>query len=262
MSLPPAGGHPESGQLNDIPMHQLPFTALLNHLFGAPVNDLLLALGVHVKHPTGPIPDHFAMQLLVVLGLIAFFIAVRVNLSVEDPGTLQNLMETFYSLVDAQSAEIIGHDSRRFLSYLITLALYILFCNLLGLIPFFESPTGVAVVPLGCAVVTWVFYQFHGFRENGIGYLKHFAGPVWWMAPLMFLIEVTSHFARILSLSVRLYANMFAGDMVTLVFFSLIPLGVPVIFMLLHFFVALVQTLIFVMLPMVYISEAVAHESH
>jgi F-type H+-transporting ATPase subunit a len=243
-------------------MHQLPLTALLNHLFGAPVNHLLLALGVHVKHPAAPIPDHFAMQLLVVLGLTAFFIAVRVNLSVEEPGTLQNMMESFYSLVDAQSAEIIGHDSRRFLSYLITLAFFILFCNLLGLVPFFESPTGVPVVPLGCAVVTWFFYQMHGFRANGIGYLKHFAGPVWWMAPLMFLIEVCSHLARMLSLTVRLFANMFAGDMVTLVFFSLIPLGVPVIFLILHFFVSLVQTMIFVMLPMVYLSEAVAHESH
>lgn len=243
-------------------MHQLPFTALLNHLFGAPVNHLLLALGLHVKHPAAPMPNYFAMQVLVVLVLTAFFVAVRMSLSVEDPGTLQNVMEWFYSLVDAQSSEIIGHDSRRFLSYLITLSLFILLCNLLGLIPFFESPTSVEAVPLGAAVVTWFFYQFHGFRENGIGYLKHFAGPVWWLAPLMFMIEVTSHVARMLSLSVRLYANIFAGDKVTLVFFSMIPLGVPVIFMILHLFVALVQTLIFVMLPMVYISEAVTHEAH
>jgi len=243
-------------------MHQLPFTALLNHLFAGPVTAFLQALGVHVAHPEAPIANHFAMQLLVALVLAAFFVAVRMNLSVENPGTLQHMMESVYSLLDAQSAEIIGHDSRRFLSYLITLAFFILSCNLLGLVPFFESPTAFAVVPLGCAVVTWFFYQFHGFRENGIGYLKHFAGPVWWMAPLMFLIEVTSHVARMLSLTVRLYANMFAGDMVTLVFFSLIPLGIPVIFLGLHFFVALVQTMIFVMLPMVYISEAVAHESH
>ena len=116
------------------------------------------------------------------------------------------------------------------------------------------------VVPLGCAVVTWFYYQIQGFRANGLGYIKHFMGPVWWLAPLMFVIEVCSHLARMLSLTVRLYANMFAGDMVTLVFFSLVPIGVPVIFLALHFGVSLIQTLIFVLLPMVYIGEAVAHE--
>jgi F-type H+-transporting ATPase subunit a len=243
-------------------MHQLPFTALLNHLFAGPVTALLLALGIHPKHAAAPIPDHLAMQILVCLLLTGFFLAVRMSLSVEKPGTLQHMMETIYGLIDAQGAEIIGHDSRRYLSYLITLAMFILSCNLLGLIPFFSSPTGVPVVPLGCALVTWFFYQIAGFRANGVGYLKHFAGPVWWLAPLMFVIEICSHLARILSLTVRLFANMFAGDMVTLVFFSLIPIGVPVIFLVLHLGVSLIQTLIFVLLPMVYIGEATAHESH
>ncbi len=241
-------------------MHQLPLTALLNHLFAGPVTAFLTALGVPPHHANAPIPDHIAMQLLVFVLLLAFFIAVRVSLSVEKPKTLQHVTEVFYNLMDAQSEEIIGHGSRRFLSYLITLALFILSCNLLGLIPFLESPTGVPVVPLGCAVVTWFFYQSQGFRANGVGYLKHFMGPVWWLAPLMFVIEVCSHLARMLSLTVRLFANMFAGDMVTLVFFSLIPVGIPVIFLILHFGVSLIQTMIFVLLPMVYIGEAVAHE--
>jgi F-type H+-transporting ATPase subunit a len=241
-------------------MHQLPFTALLNHLFAGPVTALLLALGIHPKHANAPIPDHLAMQIFVCLLLTSFFLAIRASLSVEKPGTLQHMMELLYNAMDAQSEEIIGHDHRRYLSYLLTLGMFILICNLLGLIPFFESPTGVTVVPLGCALVTWFFYQMHGFRANGVGYLKHFCGPVWWLAPLMFLIEVCSHLARILSLTVRLFANMFAGDMVTLVFFSLMPVGIPVIFMALHLGVSLVQTLIFVLLPMVYIGEAVAHE--
>jgi F-type H+-transporting ATPase subunit a len=241
-------------------MHQLPFTVLLNHLLAGPVTALLGALRIHPVNPAAPIPDHLAMQILVFVILIVFFVAVRSSLSVEKPGTLQHIMESVYNMMDAQSEEIIGHDSRRYLSYLITLGLFILCCNLLGLIPFFETPTGTPVVPLGCAVVTWVFYQMHGFRANGLGYVKHFMGPVWWLAPLMFVIEVCSHLARILSLTVRLYANMFAGDMVTLVFFSLIPIGVPVIFLLLHFGVSLIQTFIFVLLPMVYIGEATAHE--
>jgi F-type H+-transporting ATPase subunit a len=241
-------------------MHQLPLTTLLNHLFAGPVTALLTALRIHPAHPAAPIPDHFAMELLVFVLLLVFFVAVRVKLSVETPGTLQHVMEVFYNLMDAQAEEIIGHSSRKYLSYLITLALFILSCNLLGLIPFFETPTGVPVVPLGCAVVTWVYYQMQGFRTNGLGYLKHFMGPVWWLAPLMFVIEVCSHLARMLSLTVRLFANMFAGDMVTLVFFSLVPIGVPVIFLILHFGVSLILTMIFVLLPMVYIGEAVAHE--
>jgi F-type H+-transporting ATPase subunit a len=238
----------------------LPFTVLLNHLFAGPVNALLHALGVHPAHPTAPIPDHVAMQVLVVGILIVFFAAVRASLSVENPGALQHVIEGVYNFMDAQSEEIIGHDNKPYLSYLITLGLFILTCNLLGLIPFFETPTGVPVVPLGCAVVTWVYYQFHGLRTNGAGYIKHFMGPVWWLAPLMFVIEVCSHLARMLSLTIRLFANMFAGDMVTLVFFSLMPIGLPVLFLLLHFGVSLIQTFIFVLLTMVYLGEATAHE--
>jgi len=241
-------------------MHQLPFTALLNHLFAGPVTALLSALHLHPAHPAAPIPDHVAMQVLVFVILIVFFLAVRVNLSVEKPNTLQHIMEWVYNFMDAQSEEIIGHQNKRYLSYLITLGLFILCCNLIGLIPFFETPTGVPVVPLGCAVVTWFYYQSQGFQANGLGYIKHFMGPVWWLAPLMFLIEACSHLARMLSLTVRLYANMFAGDMVTLVFFSLLPIVVPVPFLILHFGVSLIQTFIFVLLPMVYIGEAVAHE--
>ena len=241
-------------------MHQLPFTVLLNHLFAGPVTALLTALRLHPSQPTAPIPDYVAMQILVFAILMVFFVAVRVSLSVEKPNALQHVMEWVYGFMNTQSEEIIGHDNKRYLSYLITLGLFILFCHLLGLIPFFETPTGVPMVPLGCALVTWIFYHAHGFRANGLGYIKHFMGPVSWLAPLMLVIEVCSHLARIMSLTVRLYANMFVGDMVTLVFFSLIPIGVPVIFLGLHLFVSLIQTFIFVLLAMVYLGEASAHE--
>ncbi len=241
-------------------MHQLPFTALLNHLFAGPVTALLTALRVHPHNPAAPIPDHVAMQILVFMILIAFFLAVRASLSVDKPKALQHMLEGVYNFIDAQSSEIIGHDNKPYLSYLITLGLFILLCNLLGLIPFFETPTGVPVVPLGCAVVTWFFYQMHGFRTNGLAYIKHFMGPVWWLAPLMFVIEVCSHLARMMSLTIRLFANMFAGDMVTLVFFSLVPIGLPVVFLGLHLGVSVIQTYIFVLLAMVYLGEATAHE--
>src|SRR5437660_9263661 len=133
--------------------------------------------------------------------------------------------------------------------------------NLIGIIPGFESPTMPPVVPAGLAVAAFLFYNWTGFREHGVArYLKHFAGPMPLLAPLMIPIEIISHLARVLSLTIRLFANMFAGDMVTLVFFSLIPIGVPIIFLGLHIGVSFLQTYIFVLLTTVYLAGAVAEE--
>ncbi len=250
-------------------MEQLAFTAFLNHLFGPSVTALLEALHIHPKHPAAPIPNTVAMEILVVLLLTAFFIAVRMRLSVDRPGALQHTMEGVYGFIQDLAHEIIGHRGDKFLSYLIPLGMFILTCNLIGLVPGLESPTAVETVPLGAAILTWFYYHYSGLRENGVvGYLKHFIGPQEGMPlpvriglPLViFPIEIFSHLARVLSLSVRLFANMFAGEMVTLVFFSLFPVGLPVIFEGLHVFVSFIQTYIFVLLPAVYLGEAVAHE--
>jgi F-type H+-transporting ATPase subunit a len=106
-----------------------------------------------------------------------------------------------------------------------------------------------------------VYYNFYGFKEQGIvGYAKHFAGPVWWIAPLLFPIEIISHCARVMSLTIRLYANMFASDLLTLVFFSMIPFVVPAVFLGLHAAVALIQAYVFMLLAMIYLTGAVSHE--
>jgi F-type H+-transporting ATPase subunit a len=241
-------------------MEQLWFTALLNRIFGVPMLHLLLALGIHPKHPLTPISNSFAMEVLVVLLLTTLFLAVRLRLSVTQPGGLQHSMEWIESFVGSMGDEIIGHHYHPYHSYLVTLGLFILTCNLIGMIPSLESPTAVPIVPLGCALLTWFYYHFQGLRTNGLGYFKHFMGPVWWLAPLMLPIEIFSHTARLLSLTVRLFANMFAGEMVTLVFFSLIPIGIPIIFEGLHVGVSLIQTYIFVILTCVYLGEATAHE--
>src|SRR5437868_2529783 len=241
-------------------MEQLWFTALLNRLFGPPVLALLQAVGVHSKHPLTPISNSFAMEVLVALLLVTFFTAVRLRLSVDNPSGLQHTMEGIEGFFGQMGSEIIGHHYHTYHSYLVSLGLFILTCNLIGLIPGFESPTAVAIVPLGCALLTWFYYHYQGLRANGLGYFKHFMGPVWWLAPLMLPIEIFSHTARMLSLTVRLYANMFAGEMVTLVFFSLVPIGVPIIFEGLHIGVSLIQTYIFVLLACVYLGEATAHE--
>ena len=240
--------------------HQLWITALLNKYLAGVVNAVLGVLHVNPAHPQAPITDYVAMQLLVFVLLVLTFALVRSRLSVENPGNLQHVFESIDSMISQQGLEVIGHGYERYTNYLITLGIFILTCNLIGLIPGFEAPTAVPSVPLGCAVVTWIYYHMQGLRTNGPGYIKHFLGPVWWLAPLMFVIEVASHLARILSLTVRLFANMFAGDMVTLVFFSLFPIAIPVIFMLLHIGVSFIQTYIFVLLATVYIGEAVEHE--
>jgi F-type H+-transporting ATPase subunit a len=242
-------------------MHeQLWVTALLNKYFAGLVNTIFGVFHFHSSHPQAPITNYVAMQLVVFVFLVLVFILVRSRLSVENPGNLQQVFESINSMIDQQGQEVIGHGYERYTNYLVTLGIFILTCNLIGLIPGFEAPTAIPSVPLGCAVVTWIYYHMHGIRENGPAYIKNFLGPVWWLAPLMFVIEIASHFARILSLTVRLYANMFAGDMVTLVFFSLFPLAIPVVFMLLHVGVSFIQTYIFVLLATVYIGEAVAHE--
>lgn len=250
-------------------MDQLVFTAFLNRLFGPAVLSLLQALHIHPQHPNHPITNSFAMELLVLLLLTIFFIAVRSRLSVESPGGLQHTMETIQGTVHGIASEVIANHPEKFVPYLTVLGLFILSCNLLGLVPGLESPTAVPIVPLGCALFTWFYYHYQGVRSNGpLGYLMHFMGPqegmpfaVRLLLPfLLFPIELFSHAARVLSLTVRLFANMFAGEMVTLVFFSLIPLGIPIIFEGLHIGVSLIQTYIFVLLACVYLGEATAHE--
>ncbi len=242
-------------------MHeQLWVTAFLNHYLAGPVTGLLRALHIEPKYPDAPIPNSFSMELLVFLFLIIVFMMVRSRLSVDKPGALQHAFEGAHGFVQGQSQEIIGHHSEGFTPFLMALGFFILFCNLIGLIPGFESPTATPVVPLGLALCAFVYYQTQGFKHAGIGYLKHFLGPVWWLSPLMLPIEIISHLARVLSLTIRLYANMFAGDMVTLVFFSLVPIGIPIVFLGLHIGVSLLQTYIFVLLTMVYLAGAVAEE--
>ena len=239
---------------------QLAFTALLNRVFGGVANALLNAL--HLQHDAAaPITNYVAMQILVVAFLIVIFLAVRARLSVDNPGGLQHVFEGMHGFVIGQSREIIGHHSEGFTAFLVSLGVFILTANLLGLIPGFESPTAVPAVPLGCAIVAFVYYNFQGIKRLGpLTYAKHFAGPMPLLAPLMIPIEIVSHLARVLSLTIRLFANMFAGDMVTLVFFSLVPVGVPIIFLGLHIGVSLLQAYIFVLLTMVYLSGAVAEE--
>lgn len=238
-------------------------TRLLNHWFAAPVDALLYKLGIHPAHPTHPIKNTLTLELIVFLGLVLFFALVRSMLSVERPGKAQHLAEWVHEFVEGQAEQVMGHGHEPHLPILTCLLLFILLCNCLGLLPGIDTPTANPSVPLGLALFTFAYYNWNGVRAQGpVGYVKHFMGPVWWIAPLMFPIEIISHLARIMSLTVRLYANMFASDLLTLVFFSLIPIGIPVVFLGLHFGVALIQSYIFMLLTTIYLAEATAHPEH
>ena len=229
-------------------------------------NDYLPGVGNAALHlvgkPSEPRPwaDFVVMQFVVVLILVVLALVVRSQLSVNNPGRLQHTFELFYNFVHSQAEDQVGHESRRYVAYFGTIFLFILFSNLIGIIPIFASPTKTASVTCGCAIATFLYYNLIGVQEHGFKYILHFMGPKWWLAPLMFPIEIISHLARPLSLTIRLYANMFAGEQVTLVFLQLTKLLIPVVFMGLHLFVGVVQAYIFMVLTMAYVGGSVAHE--
>ncbi|HEV2425353.1 MAG TPA: F0F1 ATP synthase subunit A [Terriglobia bacterium] len=242
------------------PEHPVWFTVLLNKLLGPVVAALLTKLGLH-PNPTEPIPNYIAMQVLVFLLILAGALILRARLSVEKPGKFQHMMEVFLQFTQSMCDDVIGHEGHRYVALVGTLGLFVLLCNLLGIIPSFSTATSAIDVPLGCAVVAFVYYNYHGFRQHGIfGYLKHLSGPLWWLAFLILPVEIVSNTLRLLSLSVRLWANMMVGGLIEHVFTSLVPVLVPAIFVGLHVFVSFLQAYIFMILPVVYISLAVSEE--
>jgi len=183
---------------------------------------------------------------------------------VPDPRlTLRNFFELILGFLAQLADDIIGHHSKRYLPLLGTCFLFILFMNLIGLIPGFLPPTQKMNITLGLALVIFLSTHYFGLRENGIAYLKHFLGPVWWMAPIMLPIEIISHLARPMSLSLRLFGNITGDHAVVAGFMALIPIVVPSVFMGLGVFVSFMQAFIFTVLSMIYISGAVTHaEEH
>jgi F-type H+-transporting ATPase subunit a len=235
-------------------------TDTLNKYFGNLATQVLHSVHVQPYNPQAPITETFAMEILVLGLLFIFFVLVRFSLNVENPGPIQQLAEMLHGFVSDQAESIIGHGAQRYVMFTTCVLVFVLSSNLLGMVPGLLAPTSVATVPLGVALLCFFYYHYYGVRENGFGYFKQFVGPIWWISWMMLPIELISHLARVLSLTVRLYANMFAGEMVTLVFFSLIPIGIPIVFMGLHLGVALIQAYIFMLLTMIYVSQAVAHD--
>jgi F-type H+-transporting ATPase subunit a len=236
-------------------------TALFNRFLAEPLDAFWNALGVAHDH-AHPWETWLTMEILVVAIILVLFAVLRSRLSVENPGKLQLTFEAMYKFVISQTDDAVDHG-RKYAPFFGALFVFILFMNLIGIIPGFESPTMTVSVPLGMAVVVFLYYHWMGLREQGLGkYLAHFMGPMLALAPLMIVIEIISHFARPLSLTVRLFANMFAGEKVTLTFLSLTFFVAPAVFMGLHLFVGFLQAYIFMLLAMIYVGGAVAHEEH
>jgi F-type H+-transporting ATPase subunit a len=241
-----------------MPESELWITRIFNDYLAGVGNFFLSLVGVHAE--PRPWADFVVMQFLVVGLLMAVFAILRPRLSPDKPGGLQHVFELVYEFVHGQAEDQVGHAGAKYVPYFGTIFLFILTANLIGLIPCFESPTNFPWVTCGCAMATFFYYHLVGIQASGFKYALHFMGPMWWLAPLMLPIEIVSHLARPLSLTVRLYANMFAGEQVTLVFMSLTKFVIPVLFMGLHIFVGVVQAYIFMLLTMVYVAGAVAHD--
>jgi F-type H+-transporting ATPase subunit a len=232
-------------------------------------NDYLAGLGnaflglVGVQAQARPWANFVTMQILVAAILVLLFAFLRTRLSVDRPGKFQQTFELVYEFVRGQTEDMVGHGGERYMGFFGTLFLFILFSNLIGIIPGFEAPTMYAFVPTGCAIASFLYYNMAGVQAQGLlPHLKHFVGPVWWLFPLMIPIEIVSNLARPLSLTLRLFANMFAGEQITNVFITLTKLIGPAVFMAFHIFVSFLQAYIFMLLTMVYVSGAVAHEEH
>ena len=211
---------------------------------------------------------HDQTVMLIVHSLIAMFIAVVVaKLATKNlqtvPSGCQNVMESFINGIIHVGSDVIGKEkARQYLPLTGTLALFILIANLIGIIPGFESPTDNVNLTLSLAVLVFVYYHFEGIRKNGlIHYIGHFSGPVKWLAPLMFPVEIISHFSRIISLAFRLMGNIKGDDLFLAVLLMLAPWIVPLPAFALLTFSAFLQAFIFMILTYVYIAGAVTlHE--
>ncbi|MBP6629032.1 MAG: F0F1 ATP synthase subunit A [Kofleriaceae bacterium] len=220
-------------------------------------------------------PSHFSLThvlvTLVVLGFVIWgALAFRGGLGAKDGGlvpprkmNLRNffevMAESLYGMVEGAMG---SHNARRFYPLVGTLWLWILFGNLIGLIPGFISPNDTLKTNLALALVVFVLTHVYGIKEHGLAYFKHFLGPSPALAPLMLPIELISHLARPMSLSLRLMGNMIADHKVVFAFFTLVPVFVPIPFLLLGILVCLVQAIVFCTLTMVYLGMAVEHEEH
>jgi len=240
----------------------------------APINRLLIAvfgessarwqelMGLH--EPGYWLPDHVIMAMMVVILLAVVLIPISRRLSVESPGNGQQMLEQLVSGLEGLIDDVVGHGyGKRFLPFIGGLAVFIFTCNIFGLFFFVQPPTANPSTTFALSITAFIYYNLVGIKDNGLfKYLKHFAGPLPLLAPLMVPIEIISHLARILSLALRLFGNIFGEHTATGIFFFLFPFILPWPMMGLGIFGSLLQAFIFIMLTMAYLNGAVPQEDH
>jgi len=240
--------------------HSLGLVEFINKLLGKPLASFLGIFGIEVHDPAHFIPDYVVMCVIIAIFIILFLgLASRKRDLV--PSKLQSVMELIIETFEGLLVDTIGEQGKKYVPMIATLGLFIFLGNLLGLIPGFMSPTSKINVTLGCALCVFVYYHWQGMRAQGVGkYLKHFTGPIPLLAPLMVPIEIISHFSRPISLSIRLFGNIFAEELLIVVIASIIPFFLPLPFMAIAIFTGTIQAFVFVLLSCIYIAGAVAHE--
>ncbi len=274
--------------------HPTWLTQFVNHLFGHYAAALLAALHIQPSKPEEPIPERVVMAIVVVILGTILALILRSRLSVEKPGAMQQVAEMLFTNplgfgIKDLLEENVHHGAVKFIPFVGAISVFVLLGNLMGAFPssFLKAPTSDVTVPLGCAVLTFLYFNWQGMRRHGLGqYLLTFAGSPkdigsWILAILLFPVELVSTTARILSLTVRLWANMFASDLIYVIFLSLLaggagfgwskspvlgvvlaifPATIPIAFIGLHIFVSVIQAYVFTVLPAVYLGLATAEE--
>lgn len=213
-----------------------------------------IGLGHFAHEGTHIIYSWFVMLVLIICGAIA---AKSLSLV---PSKMQNLFEIIIGGIEEFMVDITGEEGRWFFPLAATIFLYIFAANVIGIVPGLSPPTANINTTLSCAVVVFFFTHFLGVKYHGIKYVKHFMGPVWWLAPLIFIIEIIGHLARVLSLTFRLFGNMMGHEIVLSILFALAGLFLaPLPIMGLGIFVAFVQAFVFFLLSIIYFSGAMEH---
>jgi F-type H+-transporting ATPase subunit a len=278
-SLAPVGEHAAEAA------HHVPvIVEWVNHLIGGPVCRFEIAVtkplwdkffayfGTNAEEvfgrytPETAVPWYTVMFVIACLLTVVIVMLLRRRLSADEPTHGQQTLEVTVLAIREMLADVVGEHGLKYFPVVATFAILILVSNLMGFFPLFMSPTAATSVTFALGLSSFIYYNGIGIRENGLlGHLRHFAGPIWWIAPLLFLIEIIGNCIRPLSLGIRLFGNMFADEQVAENIANLFPPYtnwlIPVFLMPLGLFVAFIQTFVFTLLSMVYISE-VSHPPH
>jgi F-type H+-transporting ATPase subunit a len=220
--------------------------------------EILSALGLsHFAHEFQHVIHSWLVMIILIIGALLLTKGIQMI-----PRKGQNLLEVIVGGLENFMVDITGPEGRAFFPYIATLFLYILTCNLLGLIPGFFSPTANLNTTMSMAICTFILTHIIGIKFHGAKYVRHFMGPVWALAPLMFVIELIGHFARVMSLSIRLFGNIFGKEKVLGILFGLAGFALaPLPILFLGILVSFIQATVFMLLSIVYFAGAM-EEAH